>query len=461
MEPRNRESRGLSPIGHWRYRILTAGLQEMESNLTVLRSQLSQAQLSPLDRMVMAGQLREMRCAYWLVQRMLPLPAASEGSASQSPFATNPFAQTSAPALTQNVSLTSKSSGSGPVSSLATLQASTDRLTKYQTLLTLLINTTREKARLGLQNLTPQPLEIDILKPDKRQELLEVVLQQFEQTLQDLQASEVTITQLTTKRSQILLDLWQGSITSFFGRYTTLPFTRSLRGSEIQEIEIVPGLLAEQSTVEIAILDKIPLVTELFEHLLFQIPLVIDNTPYSTGTLEAMRQAEALLQNLVVQVANAVIQPLLNQFGDMEAIKQNFYDRRVLPTRDLERFRNTLSWKYRVGDLFNEPTAIFESRYDLVVLSDRGLVPATIYAPRDQELRALRGLRLLVTLALEAKDAVTPPLQATVAFVGRGIVYVLTQVIGRGIGLIGRGIVQGIGSSWQEVQLNRRGQQQK
>lgn len=34
-----------------------------------------------------------------------------------------------------------------------------------------------------------------------------------------------------------------------------------------------------------------------------------------------------------------------------------------------------------------------------------------------------------------------------VAWVGKGVVYLLTQVIGRGLGLIGQGILQGIGQS--------------
>lgn len=33
---------------------------------------------------------------------------------------------------------------------------------------------------------------------------------------------------------------------------------------------------------------------------------------------------------------------------------------------------------------------------------------------------------------------------------GSSIVYVLTDVIGRGIGLIGRGILRGVGSAWRD-----------
>ncbi|HBY78698.1 MAG TPA: hypothetical protein DEG47_17225, partial [Cyanobacteria bacterium UBA11148] len=55
----------------------------------------------------------------------------------------------------------------------------------------------------------------------------------------------------------------------------------------------------------------------------------------------------------------------LNQFADIEAIKQSFYDQHLISSREIARFRNNLSWKYRRVELIDEPIAIFESRYDL------------------------------------------------------------------------------------------------
>ncbi|MBU6353317.1 MAG: DUF3685 domain-containing protein, partial [Cyanobacteria bacterium REEB498] len=53
----------------------------------------------------------------------------------------------------------------------------------------------------------------------------------------------------------------------------------------------------------------------------------------------------------------------------------------------------------------------------------------------------------LVTLALEARDALAPQLQAALRQLGDLVVVVLTQVIGRAIGLVGRGVMQGLGRS--------------
>ncbi|MEY2913799.1 MAG: hypothetical protein RLZZ184_3108 [Cyanobacteriota bacterium] len=129
-------------------------------------------------------------------------------------------------------------------------------------------------------------------------------------------------------------------------------------------------------------------------------------------------------------------------------------NRQIISTREIERFRNNLSWKYRLNQYINEAQTIFESRYELFVFAPRGIAKISIYAPRNQELAELSGIPLGVTLMLEFRDAITPRLQSLLGFLGTGIVFVLTQVIGRGLGLVGRGILQGIGS----VSLTEKGQ---
>jgi hypothetical protein len=61
-----------------------------------------------------------------------------------------------------------------------------------------------------------------------------------------------------------------------------------------------------------------------------------------------------------------------------------------------------------------------------------------------------------VTLALEARDAIAPRLRSALSLVGSSVIFVLTEVIGRGIGLIGRGVAKGIGNTWQDIRYRQR-----
>jgi hypothetical protein len=266
-----------------------------------------------------------------------------------------------------------------------------------------------------------------------------------------LNFSQVSIEHLPEKRSQLLRDLWEANIIDFLGKYYTLTTAQG-------ELELVGELLDEADTVQAEILDPIPGFETLITHLLFQTPLIIDGIPYAAGNPEALIRAEMLLSHLVIQVANGVMQPLLNRFSDLEVMKQNFYNRRLMSTREIERFRNDLSWHYRRNRYFIEPQDIFESRYRLLTFQFSGIQYRSIYAPRREELDQLNGIPYFVTLALETRDAIAPRLRSAFSVVGSSLVYVLTEVIGRGIGLVGRGVIKGVGNVWQDQRYPRNGE---
>jgi DNA-binding NarL/FixJ family response regulator len=308
------------------------------------------------------------------------------------------------------------------------------------------------KLQRPLTNISTSPLEIDILRPDKKLELLYLVLRQLEDLLADLRASEVKPGQLPMRSYQVIHDLWDAVNTEFFGKYYTV------RVSNVEE-EVVTLLQREKPLVQAQVLNRIPMVSELFGHWLFQEPMVIESDSYLATTPQAIAYSERLLENLVIQVANAVIQPLLNRMGDVESIKKSLYNGRLMSSREIERFRNDLSWRYRWDRLINEPKAIFESRYNLYAITPVGINMTSIYAPRRAELERLGGIPLVVTLAIETRDAIAPRLRTVVSFVGSSVVYVLTEVLGRGIGLVGRGILQGVGSAWQDSKGKQRKRQ--
>ena len=113
---------------------------------------------------------------------------------------------------------------------------------------------------------------------------------------------------------------------------------------------------------------------------------------------------------------------------------------------DIARFRNDLSWRYRWEGLVQEPRSIFESRYRLFKFTQRGIQTESIYHSRQGELEQLSGLQWAVTVAMETSDAIAPRLRQAIGWVGSGIVYLLTDVLGRGIGLVGRGVLRGLGN---------------
>ncbi|MFN3925884.1 MAG: DUF3685 domain-containing protein [Pseudanabaenaceae cyanobacterium] len=388
----------LSPWQLLQHNWRVAALKRIDYTLAHLPNKLPTWQ-----RWIMAGRARELRAARWLISQVL-FPSAS------------------------------------PVPMPVTLPptpppTAIDRSNISQVLTVTIASKIRE---YHLTNLTHLAQEIDILRPEKRQELLLIALQTVENLLQELRQADLSLEalsqQLTERQREILLDVWQAVCTQFIGKHYA-----------IDGVIVVEQLLAEKTELNL----EVPQFRELILHLLKGQPLMVDNSNAPLGSVSAMRHAELLLENLILTIANGVIQALLNNFAHAEGIKRQFYHQHLLATREIERFRNNLSWKYRRWQYFDHPCAIFESRYRLLCLTEMGIRYRDIYAPRTAELEHLQGIPYLVTLFLELQDAIAPRLQALAAWLGSGIVYILTNIIGRGIGLIGKGVLQGIGSAFR------------
>lgn len=423
-----------NPLTRLRRGLRQEALGQIEAAMEEILQEQQRGRTSPWNEAVQAGRYRELRAARWLVNRLLATPKLD------APPAAPPSPPPPPPPPRQRIR---------PPREEAAL-TTTDRVSLQRgDVQALVFEAVFRRLQGSLENNSDLLLEIDILREDRRRELLYLVLRELEDALGELRQAQIQPGQLVENAPEVLRDVWAAVTTDFFGRYYTVPVvTPDLNTLEQPMVKV---LLQEEAAVRTQLLDEIPLIPQLLGHLLYRESLPVDGSAYVATTPEALNRSRELLEHLLIQLANGVMLPVLNRFGDVEQIKKNLYSRRVMSTRDIERFRNNLSWRYRWDRLVNTPKAIFESRYRLLGFTDRGIQPRYIYAPRRDELDQLSGVQLSVTLAIEARDAIAPRLRNAISLVGSGVVYVLTDLVGRGIGLIGRGILKGIGSAWNDT----------
>ncbi|MGB3639404.1 MAG: DUF3685 domain-containing protein [Rivularia sp. (in: cyanobacteria)] len=423
-------------INKLRNNLRESGTTYIQPSLTKVTRQLQIPGLTVLNKAILAGRRRELLAAQWLLDNLVDLVPEQQQTP---PNTLSSFPELLSP-KPENSTLTVTNPTTNPLSpsllSPRALQA---------TLFASCIN----KLQFSLQNVTDIPLEIDILREDKKRELLYLLLQKFADSLDELRNSGVELNSLNEINNVLLADVWEAATKELFGKFSRIKI------GDI-EVEIVDILLKDAEIVKIQILNKIVLTTELLSYLIYQTDLYIDNTSYWAASDEANEHAAMILENMLISIANAVMQPLLNRLANIEVIKKDYYNRQLISTREIERFRNNLSWKYRWQNYVGEAQEIFESRHELLVLAPRGIAKVLVYASRNNELAQLEGIPLVVTLLLELRDAATPRIQSLVSFLGNGVVFVLTRVVGRGVGLIVRGVLQGIGSaSLPERKRNR------
>lgn len=416
---------------HWLIRLAQSGIGQIDGELTKILAQINRGNLSRFDELYWNGRKRELLAAAWLIRRILPVESTPNITPISLEIPSRPIIPESALSVVSNRL---------PVISTSRLSTAT------------VYDETLAKLRLNLENITDIPLEIDILQAARKRELLYIVFEQTRKIIDELKFLELDYSDLVKRKDLILLDIWQKSTQKF------LELTYSERDDFFRQ-EVDRILLRDLRLIETDILKTIPFVNELFAYFLFDKSLVIDQVEYRVDSPEEITRAGLLLENMIIQISNGAIATILNNFPELELIKKNLYSDSFISSRKVAKFRNDLSWKYRKDKYVEHPQDIFESKYRLLYFSENKIKQEFIYAPRLEELNQLNGIPWLVTIALEFKDAVAPRLRGIFSFLGKGVVYLLTQVVGRGLGLVVLGILQGVGNTWQDLRYTRNGQQ--
>ena len=110
-------------------------------------------------------------------------------------------------------------------------------------------------------------------------------------------------------------------------------------------------------------------------------------------------------------------------------------------------WRNNINNYNRWHDYIYMPIYLYESKREYIDIIDKKFTRYFKNENREKELENLEWLQKQVTLLVEIRDAVAPQLEVAVKYIGNLFVTFLTKVVGKAIGLVGKGILQGLGRS--------------
>ncbi|MGB7565368.1 MAG: DUF3685 domain-containing protein [Prochlorococcaceae cyanobacterium] len=293
-------------------------------------------------------------------------------------------------------------------------------------------------AEAGLANHTGQLLALEGLSPERRRDLLLGLIEEFDRLLERLRRNGADAPELLSLWLKLQPELRRSALRQMAGSYVQLP--------RLGELLAVADTLEASS--ELASADpELPEAQPMLGALLKAQPLLVAGRLLAPDEPQALLQLEMLVSNWLIRNAELISAEVLACCGSWPELRRYLLTGDLLATRNLERLRNQLNAQQRWASWFQRPVQLYESQRLLYRLDAGAIAPLLLTEPRDQELRQLGWLQQAVTLALETRDAVAPQLQAVVQRLGSLVVVVLTQVIGRAIGLVGRGILQGLGRS--------------
>ena len=294
----------------------------------------------------------------------------------------------------------------------------------------------------GLGNDTGRLLAIEGLHPERRRDLLLALLQQLHQVLLRLRGDELIRTRdqeaLSARWQSLQTEVKQQALRSVAGNYVRLP-----QGDGLVAVadQLVDRTDLRQDD------DELPDPQSMLASLVLDQPVLVDGQLLPSDDPRALLQLETLISNWLVRTAELIGSELLGICGEWPELRRYLLQENLISTRELERLRNQLNSQSRWQDWIERPIRLYESRRLLFSLKTGRIKPLLLPEPRDEELRRLRWWQQQVALIVEARDAIAPQVQALVKRLGDLMVVVLTKVVGRAIGLIGRGIAQGMGRS--------------
>lgn len=403
-------------IGGWLYRQCELGLREIERSIREINSHLKRNNLSPLDIVFWQGRRRELRVVKWIVRQFIPTPNGFLSSAMEEED--NQEDEDSVAKLSPNQGIPNM------------ILVANDELGNEDLII--------KKIQGSLNNTTDIILELDILKDSKKKEILLLVFQEFKRLILELKKLDLDQQELENRGLSIIRELWQNVTTKYLGRYISLDSTESL--INFKEVVLQQGqLLIDKQLISVVLFEQ------LLSYLVLEKDLLIDNQFYVYQSKSATEIEEILTENLLIAIACSTIQFTLNQLSESQPIKHNLFKNEWKSSRKIAMFRNNLGWRYRREKYWQTPRNIFEDEYQIFKLSYQGIISSKISHPRHQELNALTGIPWFITIMIEFVDSITRGVKALADIVGKALVFILTEILGKGIGLIGRGILQGIG----------------
>ncbi len=289
-----------------------------------------------------------------------------------------------------------------------------------------------------LTNSTAIDLAIDALNESRQRELLLALLRQLDEVIQKLRDSKNIQHGYTETWSALQPELRQQALRQMIGSYIRLP----LRGT----LTPVVDHLITQSDPTLSD-DELPDPTHMLDPLLLDRPLLVGGQLLAADDPRALIQLELLFSNWIIRTSELVGAEVIEACGSWPELRRYLLKSHLISTRELERLRNHLNSQNRWKNLIERPIQLYESKRLLYKLRNGSIEPVLVMEPRDDELRQLGWWQQQVALLVEARDALAPQIQSLIKRIGDLMVIILTQVVGRAIGLIGRGIAQGMGRS--------------
>ncbi len=192
---------------------------------------------------------------------------------------------------------------------------------------------------------------------------------------------------------------------------------------------------------------------ESHESIMFIDPIIKNKPIDYDGKLLPLYETESfivlenIISNWIIRNCNLLASEVFNICSSWPELRTILINPQLQSTRSFERFRNNINNYNRWHENIYMPIYLYESKREYIDIIDSKFTRYYKNENREKELENLEWFQKQVTLLVEIRDAIAPQLEFAVKYIGNLFVNFLTKVVGKAIGLVGKGILQGLGRS--------------
>ncbi len=202
-------------------------------------------------------------------------------------------------------------------------------------------------------------------------------------------------------------------------------------------------------------LENMTNVDDFESHDIFTIiePIIKNEPLYHNGKIlplyetESFNTFESIISNWVLRTSNLMAADIFNFCSGWPELRNLFINPKLQSTRNFERFRNNINNYDRWHTNFYMPVYLYESKREYIDIVDNNFIRYFKNENREKDIDKLTWFQKQITLLVEIRDAISPQLEIAIKYIGNIFVTILTKVVGKAIGLVGKGILQGLGRS--------------
>ena len=404
-------------LGQW---LLISGLQQIDKELISVDGLIKNYSHSIIPEEILRGRLRELKAAKYLLIKFW-----------------GPISST----LNLNNQITESAKGSMAINLENNQSETYIKLIKTdpKSIWKVINNYLREAIETNAENKTGELLAIEGLNPNIREKLLLSLHFQLDKAIERLQEEDYSQKHLKKSWPSLEEQIRRESLRDISGNYLRI----AKDGERIPVAEELMKISDFRNGD-----NELPEATMMLNPVINDNPIIIDGKLLPTDDPRALTKIQILYSNWLVRNAEILSGEILSACAQWAEIRSYFLKNNLISTRELERRRNHINNKNRWVSFIERPIQIYESKRLLYKFTAEGIETFFVTEPRDEELRQLGWWQQQITLLVETRDAIAPQIQALIKKLGDLMVVLLTQILGRSLGLIGRGIAQGMGKSF-------------